>query len=181
MLQEDTDTFQSSRQQITPYMLFVQKNRDILGSQNPNLSNTDIAIKLSVMWSNMSNDQRAPYVEESSSNKFSFSFSDETEKHNKPQTYDSQITESIINSSSQISSLDYPLNPENYLVWLGSKAVIQFYNAHGYIPNELTNLIVKGQFLNNCSNEKLGITQQFRKHDENVNPIQEKTENLPHS
>ncbi|KAK8892118.1 hypothetical protein M9Y10_029340 [Tritrichomonas musculus] len=141
MLQEDTDTFQTQRQQTTPYILFVQKNRDIIGSQNPNLSNTDIAIKLSVMWSNMSNEQRAPYIDESSANKFSFSFTDETEKHNKPQTYASQITESIINSASQISSLDYPLDPENYLVWLGSRVVSQFYNAHGYLPDDLTNLL----------------------------------------
>lgn len=182
MLQEDADAFQPHRVQTTPYSLFVQKNRDIIESQNPTLSNIDIALKLSVMWSNMSNEQRAPYIEESSANKFSFSFSDETAKHNKPQTYDSQITESIINSASQISSFDYPLDSENYLVWLGTKVVNQFYTAHGYLPNELTNLMMKGQFmLHPFSNEKPEIAQQFLKLEEHFHPNQDKPENLSHS
>lgn len=182
MLQEDPIAFQPQRVQSSPYSIFVQKNRDIVESQNPNLSNIDIALKLSVMWSTMSNEQRAPYIEESSANKFSFSFSDETEKHNNPQTYDSQITESITNAASQISSFDYPLDPENYLVWLGSKVVHQFYSAHGYLPNELTNLMMKGQFiLHPFSNEKTEISQQFLKLEEHLHPAQDKTENLSQS
>lgn len=182
MLQEDTIPFQSQRVQSTPYSLFVQKNHAIIESQNPNLSNIDIALKLSVMWSNMSNEQRAPYIEESSANKFSFPFSDEAEKNNKPQTYDSQITESITNAASQISSLDYPLDSENYLVWLGTKVVNQYYTAHGYLPDKLTNLMMKGQFiLHPFSNEKPEIAQQFLKLEEHLHPSQDKVENISQS
>ena len=179
MLQEDPDSFQPQRAQVSPFFLFVQKNREMIENQNPELSNIDIALKLSVMWSNMSNEQRAPYIDESSANKFSFSFSYETEKHEKPQTYDSQISETIVNAASQISLFDYPIDSENYFSWLGAKVVNQFYTAHGYLPNELSNMMIKGLFMTHpFSNEKLENSHQFRKLEENLHPNQEKTENI---
>lgn len=149
MLHEDEDTSHVHKQIASPYGNFVHKNRNLIETQNPNLTSADIAIKLAVMWANMSDEQRSVYIKDSNSKHFSFSFPEETEKLKKGETFESQLTESIANAASQISQFESPTDPDNYLIWLGSKVVSKFYQAHGNITAELIELFKNGQFLTN--------------------------------
>ena len=105
MLHEDEDTSHVHKQIASPYENFVHQNRNLIQTQNPNLSSADIAIKLAVIWSNMSDEQRSAYIKDSSPKHFSLSFPEETEKFKNGETFESQLTESIANAASQISQV----------------------------------------------------------------------------
>ncbi|OHS98727.1 hypothetical protein TRFO_08724 [Tritrichomonas foetus] len=176
MLPEDTEPFQPSRPQPSPFSVFAMKKRDSLIHENPTLSNIDISLKLASMWSNLSIEQRNMYSEESFVHRYQgFSFVDEPEKSHQPISPESQITEAIINSAEQISALEQPTDYDSYLVWLGTQVVSQFYNAHGYLPREINDLLLKGgspaqpvsldlkQIFNNF--RKAHLTHQIGQHD----------------
>ena len=154
MLVDETESFHIQRSVRSPFSLFAAREGEEISRENPNLSGIDLAIRISVKWSNLTPEQKSVYSDEASAF-HSFPFTHDAEIGNQDQI--DIMSELIQNAAEQISSTPQPQKYDEYLVWLGAQAVNKFNSAHGYIPSDAAKMMLKGNILGNQN-----INQQFQ-------------------
>ncbi|KAH0794669.1 hypothetical protein GPJ56_001421 [Histomonas meleagridis] len=136
MIPEDAGGFPP---RVTPFTIFISRNRERTAIENPNLTPVMISQKLAAEWASYTPEQRALYNEESS-----YSFE---EPYKQKQNEYNPLCEAVINAANDISTLPQPTDMASYVNWLGAQIVSQYYSTHGCLPPELIENLQKGTFM----------------------------------
>lgn len=170
LMNDDAPSF-SPQKHVSAYHLFAERNIPEIRQQNPSLSEIDIIMKVSSMWSALPTDQRVQFYETASRiNPLStFGFEDQPVKHLDAQQ---AITEATANAALQIAEFPQPTNNSlNYILWVGASTVAQYINSHGQIPSDLAKYVMKGTYLSQHSNTDLTtLAQQMKQNQNGENP-----------
>lgn len=132
-----------STPRMSPYTLFVTRNREQFSLENPELSSVLISEKLASAWATLTPEQRSIYNEETPIGKYNDPFDESFKLKNN----DVSIAETVVNAASDIAQIQQPTDPQSFIDWLGAQIIHQYYTENGCLPQELIEYLENETFL----------------------------------